>query len=166
MSEPSEARVVLAAKARTRRVVEAIKQAMLAIGKEVKDNDGIYPHNHGRLTMAEVCRRAGVHQITMMGKAHRDTTRPMIVAWIEKLGMIRGALKVRRAVTKRSNTANAEYRRIATQFQAMYQLEMPRRDLEIAQLQAKSAELEAENERLRAQVYPGRVVQLPKTRHK
>ncbi|WP_284343869.1 hypothetical protein [Dyella mobilis] len=133
---------------RTQRVVEAIKRAMGVIQNEIKGNEGIYPQNRGRLTMAEVCRRADVHPITMMGKSHRDTTRPMVLDWLRKLEKVEGAATVQSTVTKRADVAKDEFRRIAAQFQAMYQVEMPARDGEIKRLNDKVGELQAENARL------------------
>jgi hypothetical protein len=83
--------------------------------------------------------------------------------WIQQQGIIEGAAKIRSAVTRRAGDAKEEYRRTASQFQAMYQVEMPRRDKEIEQLRIKIAELEAENLRLQEQVSQSRVVRLPIT---
>ena len=153
--------VVQNAKERTLRVVGAIKAAMAEIARELAENDGIYPHNKGRLSMAEVCRRAGVHSITMAGAAHCDTTRPMVQSWIKQVWTIRGRAKVRKVITRRSDEADERYRWIASQFQAMYQIEIPRRDEEIATLQRRVKELEATNAQLQDEISRGRVVQLP-----
>lgn len=163
-AEQSELPVVKSAKDRTQRVVASIKEAMAAIEAELGDNDGIYPHNRGRISMAEVCRRSGVHEITMMGRAHFETTRPMIISWMRGLTTVMGAATRRRAVTSRADLAEENYRRVASQFQAMYQVEIPKRDAEIARLQTKIAELEAENLRLYEQVSNSRVVRLPSNR--
>jgi hypothetical protein len=159
--------IAQSAKARTHRIVEAIKNTIIVVTAEIKDAEGIYPHNAGRLTMAEVCRRAGVHPITMMGKAHRDTTRPMILAWMNRIELARGATAVRSAVTKRADTAKEEYRRIAGEFQAMYQVEIPRHIEEIMNLKAQVAKLEDEKARLQEAVSQGRVVRLTRrgTKH-
>ena len=163
MTKNIELPLVTSARKRTQRVVKCIKEAMLAIEAEIKENEGIYPRNRGRLTMAEVCRRAGVHEITMMGSVHRDTTRPMIMTWIKQLGGIEGAAKIRNEITKRTDVAKEEYRRIASQFQAMYQVEVPRRDDEIRKLKQNVAELEAENIRLQELNTNVRVLQMRPT---
>lgn len=161
MSKSDELPVIRSARDRTLRVVDSVKKSMNLIEREIADNEGIYPHNHGRLTMAEVCRRSGVHQITMMGKAHRDTTRPMIVRWIQGLKLLEGAAKIRGAVTRRTDAAREEYRHIASRFQAMYQVEIPRRDLEIEQLKLRVSQLEAENSQLLEQTLSPKVARLP-----
>jgi hypothetical protein len=139
----------------------AIKNALVAIKKDVDANEGLYPFNSGRLSLAEVCRRAGVHPITMMGKAHRDSTRPMIQRCLQELGTVQGSGCVRATVTMRANTEKAKYCRIASRFQAMYQVEIPKRDAELGRLRERISELEAENLRLREQVAQGRIVHLP-----
>ncbi|RDD80816.1 hypothetical protein DVJ77_15275 [Dyella tabacisoli] len=134
---------------------------MKAIEAEIKENEGIYPFNRGRLSIAEVCRRARVHEITMMGPTHKKTTLPMIKNWMENLGAIKGSRRIKTDVTRRSDEAKYKYVLIASQFQAMYQVEMPERDKEIEQLRGKVAELEAENLQLRAQNSESRVIRLP-----
>jgi len=160
MTATREERVTRSAKARSSRIVEKIKRAMTEIEVEVKAADGIYAHNSGRLSMAEVCRRAGVHAITMMGKAHYRTTRPMIASWIAKLSLVKGAGNVRKTVTARSNAADEEYKRIACQFQAMYQVEVPKLINEIKQLRTFAENLQSENTRLQETISNGRVVHI------
>ena len=160
MTAAREERVTQSAKARSSRIVEKIKRAMTEIEAEVKASDGIYAYNSGRLSMAEVCRRAGVHAITMMGKAHCKTTRPMIASWIAKLSLVKGAANVRKTVTARSNAADEEYKRIACQFQAMYQVEVPKLINEIKQLRTFAENLQSENTRLQETISKGRVVHL------
>ena len=72
-------------KSRTKEVVKKIREAMQTIELDIDQNEGIYPFNGGRLTQAEVCRRAGVHKITLQGPAHRATTREMIEVWLKKV---------------------------------------------------------------------------------
>lgn len=154
--------VVENAKERTRRVVTAITSAMEAIKEDVNANEGIYPFNSGRLSLAEVCRRAGVHPITLMGKSHRDSTRPMVQRWLQELGPVQGSRRVRATVTIRANIEREKYCRIASQFQAMYQVEIPKRDAELGRLRERISILESENLLLREQVEQGRIVRLPR----
>lgn len=161
MTSRKELPVVENAKERTRKVVAAIKNAMAEIREDVKATEGVYPMNAGRLSMAEVCRRAGVHPITLMGKAHRDSTRPMVQRWLQELGSVQGSRHVRATITMRADIEKEKCRRIASQFQAMYQVEMPKRDAELARLRERISALEAENLLLREQVAQGRVVRLP-----
>jgi len=45
--------------ARSRLVVAKLELVFVEIEQELKRSGGIYPQNHGRLSQAEVCRRAG-----------------------------------------------------------------------------------------------------------
>jgi hypothetical protein len=121
------------AKDRSRRVVADVREAMALIEVELQKNDGLYLRNKGRLTMAEVCRRAGVHPITMMGATHKKTTRPMIQAWIRKVSksMVVGRASIRKTVAKSANDWKAKYMDLASQFKAMYSVEIPRRDADL-----------------------------------
>lgn len=160
-------RVAKSAEVRSNRVRKAIHDAMNKIEEEIMAADGMYPYNGGRLSEAEVCRRAGVHPITLMGKAHRDTTKLEVQAWLThvRAGIVTGSRSVRKAVHDRATTAKDRYREIAAKFQAMYQVEIPRREDELRRLKARIGELEAENARLQEQVAKGLVVRLPtKTR--
>ena len=152
------------AQKRTSRVVDSVKNAMAIMEQEIKNSDGIYSYNGGRLSIAEVCRRADVHPITIMGKRHKDTTRILILNWIESLSgtLIEGKVPIRREITKRVVSAEDRYRLIASEFQKMYQVEIPRRDDEIEALRQEVAALEEENLRLQEQVAQGRVVRLRK----
>ena len=109
--------------------------------------------------MAEVCRRADVHPITMMGVAHRDTTRVTVLSWIESLSakLVTGARTIQKIVKQRVDTADESYRLIAAKFQAMYQVEIPKRDEAIEALQARVSELESDNLQLQEKLSQGRV---------
>lgn len=163
MSRKSQS-FVSAAKARTSRVSAAIEKAMKIMEKEIADNDGIYPRNSGRVSLAEVCRRANVHPITLMGESHKGTTRVAILNWKEGLvsKLVKGKTAIRQAVTKRAVSAEESFQDIATQFQAMYQVEIPKRDAELEALRLRVKELEAENIRLLEQISHGRVVRFPR----
>lgn len=150
--------------ARTAHVVAAIQNAMKIIEDEVDTAGGLYPYNHGRLTMAETCRRAGIHPITMMGPAHKASTRPMILDWIKRLQskMVVGASSVRKIVTIRADDWEAQYKLIAAKYKQMYSIEIVQRDSAIDQLKARVIVLEAKNLQLQEQISQGRVVRLHK----
>ena len=150
------------ARKRTSRVFDSVKSATEIMEKEIKDSDGIYAYNGGRLSLAEICRRANVHPITLMGKQHKDTTRVFALKWIERVSgaTIKGKAPIRREITKRVASAEDKYRLVAAEFQKMYQVEIPRREDEIEALRKEVAELKEENLRLQRQVAQGRVVRL------
>ena len=47
------------AKSRSSTFVSKLRQAMSTIEGDIEQNEGLYPYNAGRLTKAELCRRAG-----------------------------------------------------------------------------------------------------------
>lgn len=89
---------------RTDDVTDKLRRAMKVIEAEIEENEGIYGFNGGRLSLAEVCRRANVFKSTVQGPAHRDTTKPMVQKWIKlvKKASVTGSKSVRKAVTSGS----------------------------------------------------------------
>lgn len=150
------------ARDRTARIFDSVRNATEIMEKEIKDADGIYPRNSGRLSLAEICRRANVHPITLMGKQHKYTTRVFALKWIERMSgsMIVGRAPIRRAITKRVTSAEDRYRLVVAEFQKMCQVEIPRRDDEIDALRREVSELKEENLKLQGQVTQGRVVRI------
>lgn len=149
------------ASVRTAKVIVKMQEAIELMEREIVENDGVYIP--GRLSLNEVCRRAGVHAITMQGPAHATTTKPMVLAWLEKAKRYTptGKRAVRAAVTKRARNAKEELQLLAARFQ-LRENEIPRLNGEIEQLTKRNQELEAENLKLRAALSEGRVVQIPK----
>jgi hypothetical protein len=79
-----------------------VEAAMAAIEQEMTANDGIYPHNNGALSGAEVARRAGVHPTTLFSPKQR-TLGGEVKDWLEALKKRKtvGAGPVRRALADR-----------------------------------------------------------------
>lgn len=121
--------------AETRRRVVA---AMAAIEQEMTSNEGIYPHNGGAVSAAEVARRAGVHTTTFFSPKQRELGEE-VRAWLESLKK-RNAASV--TAVKRSLAE-----RIAD-WKALYEgLAQSHRDTEL-QLQQVEAELGQAREQL------------------
>lgn len=132
---------------RSGRVRISIERALKKIEQEMEEADGIYPGNGGRLSVAEVSRRAGVSSITLYGKNHRTTTLAMVRSWIgiqERTGRAtrRGA---KRSAAERVLEWKRRYNDIAASYKRMYSIEIVQRD-------AKIESLQKEVERLKAQV--------------
>lgn len=93
--DPESARVRLKERAleRGRRrsddVRERVRLAMSAIEKEMHDNEGIYPHNKGALSAAEVARRAHVHPTTLCSPKQR-LLGAEVRQWLEVLKSSKG----------------------------------------------------------------------------
>lgn len=107
-----------AAKQRTDSVVEKLRRAMATIEAEVEAHDGLYPFNKGRLTQAEVCRRAGISKVTLQGPLHKTTTKAEVDAWVARVtaGIVKGKKNVRKAVTDRAEGWKANLEAIAQQY--------------------------------------------------
>lgn len=151
---------------RSRNVLKKLQEAMKSIELDIEQNEGIYPFHGGRLTVAEVCRRAGVRDVTLHGPAHKDTTKPMVESWLEqvKTKLITGRKAVRRTVTARADSWEDKYKKVANKFNQMYAIEVIARDEKLRELTQRVAELEEENLMLRSELSSGKVVQLPDSR--
>jgi hypothetical protein len=118
------------------KVVAKLERAKATVTKEIEENEGIYPFNKGRLTQAELCRRAGIGKATLQGPAHRETTRNAINDWLKDLsrGVIRGHRSVRRAVTDRADEWKRLYKEIADSY-AVAELELVEERRKVADLE-------------------------------
>lgn len=149
---PQVAGMLSHAKKRTQAVVDKLHAAMRAIERDIEQHEGIYPLNGGRLSLAEVCRRADVKTVTLMGPTHKDSTKVEVDRWLEQAlsAMVRGKKSVRRAVTDRATAWKEQLEKIGNQYHLA--------ELRMAGMAARIAELEAENAVLRKAA--GRVVPL------
>lgn len=110
--------LLASSKARSTDVVAKLQKAMRDMELEVEQNDGLYPLNGGRITMAEVCRRASVNPVTLHAPAHRDCTRKLVEAWVEKAvaSAVQGVKRIRRTVTDRADAWKQAHDEIATAY--------------------------------------------------
>lgn len=90
-------------------------QAKAAIRKEIIDNKGVYPHNEGRVNLAEVARRSGAIVNSLYPPRHRDLKAELEVFIEEMLEL---------APTREQSDKPPEqsweelYRAVATNYQA------------------------------------------------
>ena len=86
-----------------------IETAKRAIEKDIERNDGIYPHATGKVTAAEVLRRAGLDTALLQKDRHRNL-RIEVNAWVKSVHvrLRRGAKVIRKAVTERVDAARSE----------------------------------------------------------
>lgn len=82
-----------------------LQEAMSIIEQEIEENQGIYPYHGGRLSQAELCRRARVDNTVLGNDTHKASTRPWVNAWLlrMKAKMVTGKRAVRKTVTKRAD---------------------------------------------------------------
>ena len=134
---------------------------MAAIELDIDQTEGIYPFNGGRLTQAEVCRRASVHKITLQGTAHRTTTRKMIEVWIRKAKerMVIGKRAVRKAVTVRADDWHARYLK-AAQMTNIYHIQFVSLNELVAKREARITELEVQLVQLQSEMSKGKIVRI------
>jgi hypothetical protein len=147
------------AQQRTTKFVAKLTKAMKDIEDDIAKNDGLYPLNGGRLSQAEVCRRADVENKSLQGKMHKTTTRVTVKKWLERVlaGVVQGKKNVRKTVTDRAESWKEAHRQVA-QARHIDQLKLEHA-LE------RNRVLENENSSLRAQLSSAserRVVGLPK----
>lgn len=123
-----------------------LQRTMKDIEDELERNDNIYPHNGGRLSQAEVCRRAGVEQVTLQGPAHKETTRVEVNSWLalKVQHTITGAVAVRKEVTSRADYWKEAHAAIANRYHVD--------QLKTEQLEARLKDVIEENERLRKRI--------------
>jgi hypothetical protein len=155
--------IVEHAKSRTEEVRRKVSEAMRAIELDIEQNEGIYPFNGGRLTQAEVCRRAGIRNVTLGGKAHKDTTREMVRVWLDGIekNLVAGKRAVRKAVTQRADDWHARYL-AAARMSDLYHIQFVDLNDKLKKSGVRISELEAENVQLRSELSHGKVVRMPK----
>ncbi|WP_124982100.1 hypothetical protein [Ralstonia solanacearum] len=105
-SDESRERMRTAALARhddnAEEIRERIRAVMKATQEEMAANNGIYPHNKGAVSLAEVARRAGIHPVTFHKERYVELAKE-IREWLEALkqGAIVGRMRVRKALATR-----------------------------------------------------------------
>jgi hypothetical protein len=110
--------LLAASKERTTKVISKVREAMKEMELDIQNSEGIYPFNGGRITAAEVCRRAKISYMTLQAPSHRDSTKVVVEEWIKKLTvrLTTGAKIVRRAVTDRAEEWKRVHDEIATAY--------------------------------------------------
>ena len=110
--------LLAASKERTTQVIAKVKGAMKEMELDIQNSEGIYPFNGGRITAAEVCRRAKISHMTLQAPAHRDSTKVVVEEWIKRMTvrLTTGAKIVRRAVTDRAEEWKRVHDEIATAY--------------------------------------------------
>lgn len=140
-------------KQRTQAVVDKVRTAIAEIEREIDENEGLYPYNAGRLTKAEVCRRAGITAMTLQGPAHKGTTNTLVEQFLERVrvGTITGRSSVRKMVTERAENWKAMHARIANAYHQAV-LENNKDKHQLKEHAKRIKDLEAENAELKQQL--------------
>ena len=132
--------------ARTEAALARLRRAMREIEEDVRQNDGVYPLNHGRVTQSELCRRADVKKATLQNSVHKDTTRVEITAWLDELNakLVQTRTAVRERVTERAEGLNERLTLAAKALESA--------EVELEALRARVKILERENAELKMKV--------------
>lgn len=148
MTHSNRASPTIAALLRSAEAGKQLTRARIERGKAealrlIKENDGIYPANGGRLSQAEVCRLGGVDPTILGGKAHRETTRVELNSWLQQMARshLRGKRRVRKEITGQVAVWKALYEEVLDSFAIV--------ELELAETRQKLATCEAELELIR-----------------
>lgn len=142
--------LIESAKKRTQAVVTKLRAAMKTVEAEIDAHEGIYPLNGGKLSQAELCRRAGISNVTLSTPAHRDTTRKMVEAWLARVksATATGRKSVRRAVTDRADSWKRAHAAIAQSYRTA-ELDYVDMRAQLQELRREVQKLEGENAALR-----------------
>ncbi|WP_417431398.1 hypothetical protein [Kiloniella sp.] len=142
--------------------VQKLRNAMRSIEADIENNNGIYPYSSGRLSQAEICRRAGIDRKTLQKPKHRQT-RDEVSAWLRevKSKIKQGSKVVRKVVTDRVDKMKDAYNEIAQRY-AEAELEYADMQAENKKLKARNKALEKENRELKKELSEHKVVDLSK----
>jgi hypothetical protein len=84
MAEHHKIAAAKRAAARKKALSDAVDQAMRTIVVEMKANEGIYPHNGGAVSRAELARRAGIDESSFYKPQNKDL-KERTTLWLQQL---------------------------------------------------------------------------------
>lgn len=121
-------------------LIERLHQAMRMIEKEVEENEGIYPLNKGRITQAELCRRAHITQPALQSPTHKATTLKEINEWLTqvKTSALQGKKTIRKHVLQRVDASKEIIRELRQRYcEAEAEIENLQRRVQALEAQLK-----------------------------
>lgn len=142
------------------KAAQKVKDAMRAIEADIESNDGIYPYSSGRLSQAEICRRAGIDRKTLQKPSHRQT-RDEVSTWLREIKKKtdQGAKVVRKVVTDRVDKMKEAYNEIAQRYTEA-ELEYAEMLAENEKLKATNKYLEKENRELKKELSDQKIIEI------
>lgn len=128
-------------------IEQQVRVVMKTIEKEMADNDGLYPHNKGAVNLAEVARRAEIHNTTLFSPKQRDFGKE-VKTWLEllKAEKVVGRGPVRREMSERVADWKRLYDGLA-QSHRDTELELQQALAEKNELQVELTKLQREHDR-------------------
>lgn len=152
-----------AAKAKFERSRAAVRQAMKAIESDIEKNGGIYPFADGRLSTAEVLRRAGKSEayLRKTGSEELTSLKKEVDAWVDRVlsAIGSGVRIVRRNITARMQSINVELH-LLRQAYAEAELEHSETLRALASAQREVSDLKARNDSLMRELSSKTVIDL------
>lgn len=123
-------------------IAQRVKTAMRIIETEVKENEGIYPHNGGAISKNEVARRAEINPTTLFSPKQKALGE-QVSLWLDTLKKKEtvGRMRVRRTFAERAEDWKTRY--LALQDSHI------KTELDLQQAEAERDEARAEAAKLR-----------------
>jgi AraC-like DNA-binding protein len=137
-------------KERSAEVEQRVRNMMATIEGEMAGNEGIYPHNRGALSAAELARRVGIHATTFFTENQRELGSD-VKSWVEKIktANVVGRVPIRRNLSERLEDWKTLYNGL-TQSHRDTELELQQKEAELAEAAREIERLKGESDELRA----------------
>lgn len=147
----SEQHKIAAAKrgaSKTAKVHQKVDDAIRNITDEIQANGGIYPHNGGAVSMAEIARRAEINEATFYKRSNLDL-KERASLWLDTLKKKEtiGRKRVRKTFQQRAESWHLKYKALETRHGIT--------ELQFQQLQALYEELHMKYDALLEQLRKG-----------
>ncbi|MEK9802265.1 MAG: hypothetical protein VW475_02525 [Curvibacter sp.] len=125
------------------------REAMKVMQEEISGNRGVYPHNKGVISQAEVARRASLHPVTLH-KPHYSGLVAEIKSWIRsvKVAAVVGHKRVRRDLQSRLQD-HEDLHAALLESHRISETDLDRAKAELAEISERCRQLEDENRELR-----------------
>jgi hypothetical protein len=145
MSEQHKAAAIKRGTERTAQMEQSVADAMRAIVEEMRTNGGIYPHNGGAVSMAELARRAEINESTLY-KKDNASLKERATLWLETLKKKEtvGRMRVRKTHAERAESWEKKHK-------ALEQRHI-RTELELQNMQREAEKLRHDNAALLEQL--------------
>src|ERR1700733_1475172 len=147
--------------AKTAKVHQQVDDAIRAIAGEMQANGGIYPHNGGAVSMAEIARRAGINESTFY-KKDNAALKERASLWLKTLKKEEtvGRMRGRKTHQQRAESWHKKYKALETRHGIT--------ELQLQQFQAEHEKLQQDYDALLEQMRKGasgKVTPMPKGKH-
>lgn len=140
MSEQHKLAAARRGAARTAQMAQQVTLAMQAIQTDMQANGGIYPHNGGAVSMAELARRANISESSFYKKEPDNIAlRERAALWLDTLKKKEtvGRMRVKKTFAQRAEDWKEKYHALEQRHICT--------ELELQSLEAESQKLRAEN---------------------